>query len=103
MAFVETVASGGGSGELPTLTALGYVNNPGTVTYNFTDNYSHILVCYAQLSQSFSSVVYPVGSTLKQELITGSTIRLYELENVANGTSITFTSTGWGGLTVYTF
>lgn len=107
MAFIRSTSGSGGSGgsgDLPPLTIVGSVTNPGNTIYNFTDNYAHILVVYAQMTASFGSVVYPEGSILKQELInTDGRMRLYEFENVSNGTSINFTSTGWGTLVVYTF
>ena len=105
MALIEMdFAGGGGSSNsgLPILSVVSHITSSGTVEYNFTNDYSHILVIYLQQTQALSSVVYPVGATIKQELVDG-TYSLYEFENVASGTFIRWTSTGWGNAIIYTF
>ena len=110
MAFVETVALGGG-GELPQLTFLGGERSVSNLAYAFTQAYSNICVITYSDSNAFTSITPPAGSECTEIGVVPSSsvatapkqLRVFDIHNVASGTTVQATWNGWANIAVFSY
>lgn len=112
MAFIRSASgSGGGVTELPQLTFLGGQRAVYSPAYTFTQAYSNICVITYSDSNSFTSITSPTGSECTEIGVVPSSIvtnapkqlRVFDIHNVASGTTVQVTWDGWCSIAVFSY
>lgn len=113
MAFIETVAPGGGGGSsIPAFTYVGGARGNGVLTITFSQAYSNVfVVSFAEAaSETFTSVTFPTGSTheevanvLNNAITSGRAMKCYDIHNVASGTTLSTQWSSWHTTYAFTY
>lgn len=113
MALIEMDFAGSGSilKELPRLTLLGGGRVQNKQSYTFAEEYDNICVITYSDSNNFTSISYPIGSrhteigVVPQSSVNYAPkeLRVFDIHNVASGTTVETTWNGWANIVVFSY